>query len=288
MTGFGRGENAADHLQISIDLRSVNSRYLEIQFRMPGALNALEKYVRDEIKRNIKRGKITASIDLKENHETGAANHLDEALLQNKYRSILKAAELLNIPPDIKIEHLLQFESIFKLNLQDMDEASLKKVIKPALNAAINQLNKMRKQEGENLLNDIKIRVKKIAEYMHFIREKSVGNVQKEFDRLYQNAVKLISENKIDRDRFENEIAILADKVDITEECVRMESHLDLLKKSFKSNAEAGKKITFILQEMLREANTINSKTSEIEILHEIIKIKEEIEKVREQAQNLE
>jgi uncharacterized protein (TIGR00255 family) len=146
----------------------------------------------------------------------------------------------------------------------------------------------MREEEGQNLQKDVESRIRIITKLTEEVKKKAKLNVRQMFDKMVQNVQDLIDAQKIDASRLEQEIAIISDKVDITEECVRMDSHLDLFGQTMRKQGEKGKKLTFILQEMLREANTMNSKNSDVEIQHQVIRIKEEIEKIREQAQNIE
>ena len=154
--------------------------------------------------------------------------------------------------------------------------------------SAIERLNDMRHKEGQNLREDITSRLESISTHTADVQHKAKGNVQQNFDRMVQNVQNLLNEKKIEAGRLEQEIAIISDKVDITEECVRMESHLGLFLQTIQDEKEVGKKLNFILQEMLRETNTMNSKNADLDIQHQVIKIKEEIEKIREQVQNIE
>jgi len=175
-----------------------------------------------------------------------------------------------------------------EIDLEIFDETEILPIIITTLDQALDSFNKMRDAEGGHILMDMLDRNQNIADLLAFVENKGRLNVQQEFDRQLENVKKLVAQDKIDQDRLNMEIALIADRVDITEECVRMHSHINLFETTLRQEDESGKKLNFILQEMLREANTMNSKTSDIEVSHKVIKIKEEIEKLREQAQNIE
>ena len=199
-----------------------------------------------------------------------------------------KIQRSLNTEEPIKIGHLLQFPDFFEFDLSTIDLDTVKEMLVQSLLGALKDFNSMRDQEGAFLLKDMNDRMRTIEQFSEIVSSKGRGNIEIEYERLWNNIARLIDEDKIDKMRLEQEIAIIADKVDITEECVRMSSHLEIFRETLNKQGEVGKKLTFILQEMLREANTMNSKTTDTEISHKVIRIKEEIEKLREQAQNLE
>ena len=194
----------------------------------------------------------------------------------------------LKLSGDITLENLLVFGDLFDPEFQSMDAKKIKNALLTGLNDALNKFEDMRQAEGNNLLIDMKDRIIKISEWTDFVKNNGRNNIKKEFERLQNNIFSLIDSSKIEKNRLEAELAIISDKVDVTEECVRMDSHIKLFNNTINNDGEAGKKLTFILQEMLREANTMNSKTTDTNIAHKVIRIKEEIEKIREQAQNIE
>lgn len=288
MTGFGKSQKINQNLELEIEVRSVNSRYLDLSVRLPNALSAFEMPVRERLKESVIRGKVTVYANLKKVTVSENGESLDYSKIQESYNQLKNVKELLNIDEDIKLSHLLSMGDLFEPDLENIDEAKLLSIILAALDQALDAFNKMRDIEGTYILQDMLKRNIHISELLEMVEKKSKLNKKQEFDRLLENVKNLIAQDKIDQDRMNMEIALIADRVDITEECVRMHSHIKLFEGTLKQKGESGKKLNFILQEMLREANTMNSKTSDIEVSHNVIKIKEEIEKLREQAQNIE
>ena len=288
MTGFGKSQKINKNLELEIEVRSVNSRYLDLSVRLPNALSAFEMPVRERLKESVIRGKVTVYANLKKVTVSENGESLDYSKIQESYNQLKNVKELLNLDEDIKLSHLLSMGDLFEPDLENIDEAKLLSIIHAALDQALDAFNKMRDIEGTYILQDMLKRNIHISELLEMVEKKSKLNKKQEFDRLLENVKNLIAQDKIDQDRMNMEIALIADRVDITEECVRMHSHIKLFEGTLKQKGESGKKLNFILQEMLREANTMNSKTSDIEVSHNVIKIKEEIEKLREQAQNIE
>ena len=288
MTGFGKGAAHNQDLEITCEIRSVNSRYLDIILRNPPQLNAMEKLIREKVKKHVLRGKVTVQTSLSQNKADSVSGLIQEEKFRSVYLGLQKINEKLHLNDEIKLSHLLSIPGVLEADFSELPEKELAALLNAALDQALDAFNSMRAEEGATLLNDIRQRMEKVISLKKEIDKLARGNVQKEFDRMYANVLALVGEQKIDRDRLEHEIALLSDRVDITEECVRLESHFELLKNTLDKGKEAGKKMTFILQEILREANTINSKNSMVEIQHRVIRIKEELEKMREQAQNME
>jgi uncharacterized protein (TIGR00255 family) len=288
MTGYGKSVVQVNNLDITIEIRSVNNRFLDISLKMPKEFSTFEYEMKNRIKKRLNRGKINIYINI--NEISGKTNEaaIDIDKVKLRYKQLKQIQNELSLKDDIKLENLLIFTDIFDPGIKSIDQKILKKSLLQGLDDALEQFEEMREAEGTNLQKDMEERISKITEWTAFVKNNGRDNIQKEFDRLQNNVYSLIDSSKIDKSRFEQEIAIISDKVDVTEECVRMNSHLQLFNDTLKKEGEAGKKLTFILQEMLREANTMNSKNTKTEIAHIVIRIKEEIEKIREQAQNVE
>jgi len=288
MTGFGKASVSDEHHELTVEIRSVNNRYLEMAIRMPKEFAILENKVRGWIKSQVFRGKLNVFITVSISHPDTEQSIIEPDLAQQLYQELARIKEKLNIEQPVSLQDLLNYHALADTNGIKMELETFEAMLKPATDKALEQLNLMRGTEGNHLLEDMSFRLQLIQELTDSVSEMGGKNVQKVFDKMVQNIEDLIGAQKIDSSRLEQEIALISDKVDITEECVRMNSHLKLFNKTIKKSGEAGKKLTFILQEMLREANTMNSKNSDIEIQHQVIRIKEEIEKIREQAQNIE
>jgi len=288
MTGYGKSRNSNDFLEVSVEIRSVNSRYLDVSIRIPNSFAALEMPVRETLREAVVRGKISVFIDIKKTLSNSADISVDNDKFKERKQLLQSIIDSLHLNDDIKLSHLLTFSDLFELDPQALNMEEVKSLITRTLLEALHSFNSMRDSEGQFIKEDLIKRIVNIERWLGEIEDKSRQNVQMEFDRLLKNVLRLVGENKIDNTRLEQEIAIIADRVDITEECVRMRSHIQLFNETLNLKGEVGKKFNFILQEMLRETNTMNSKTSHIEIAHVLIKVKEEIEKLREQVQNLE
>lgn len=288
MTGYGKAQSTIDSFEITVEIKSVNNRYMDVMFKMPFAFSSFEPQLRKIVKQNINRGKVSVFIDLKEAVQSQNGSPINEKRLIQRYETLKSIKNKLNIPGEIELSHLLQFEELFEVDASILDEEKLFNQLKSTLEEAITIFNKMRTKEGEHLIADMNERLELINKIINEVNQKSDGIVRDEFEKMMKRIEELLDNKKIDAERLEQEIAIISDKVDITEELTRFESHIGQFKQTLKRDSELGKKLTFILQEMHREANTINSKTTDVEISHEIIRVKEEIEKIREQTQNIE
>ena len=288
MTGYGKSKTVNESIELEIEVRSVNSRYLDLSIRIPNNISTFEMPIRDKIKEKVIRGKVTVNANLKRSTSSESSALVDHTKIKDSFNQLKSIKETLNLTEDIKLSHLLTFGNIFEFDLEKIDNKELFVTIISTLDQALDSFNIMRDIEGSHILEDMVDRNKIISMLLQSVEKMSKLNVQQEFNRLLENVKNLIAQDKIDEDRLNMEIALIADRVDITEECVRMQSHINIFETTLRQDGESGKKLNFILQEMLREANTMNSKTSDIEVSHKVIKIKEEIEKLREQAQNIE
>jgi len=288
MTGYGKAEHTLKKFELTIEVKSVNNRYLDIGFRTPSLISMFEAQLRKLIKESAKRGKVTIFIDIKEKQDPENGSSVNEQKLMSLYNTLSSIKEKLNIQGNIDLSHLVQFQDLFEVDISTIDENELSKTLRSTLKDALTAFNEMRVKEGDHLIEDMSARIKAITSNLLEVKKLSEGTVKKEFDKLFKRINDLLDSNKIDRDKLEQEIALISDKVDISEEITRFESHLNQFNQTLKQDSEIGKKLTFILQEMHREANTINSKTTEVEVAHKIIYVKEDIEKIREQAQNIE
>jgi len=288
MTGFGKATNIFSNYELETELRSFNNRYLEMSIRIPKKIENYEQLIKDEIKKKVKRGKVSVTIAVNGNLNGADSYKLDEESLQYYLRILGEMKEKSGVKGEITLDHLLQFKDILQPNEEEIEDDELKNNLVLTLNQALDKLVAMRKIEAENISLDIFKRLKMIESTTETITKLGKDTPKEEFDKLYQRVQSLFENKKVDQYRLEMELALLSDRVDITEECTRLKSHIQQFNSIFKSKDEVGKPLTFILQEMHREVNTIGSKTSNVEISHFVISLKEEIEKLREQVQNLE
>jgi len=288
MTGFGRAESKNGRFEISAEIRTLNNRYLDINLRLPKSLNTYEYLLKELIKKKILRGKLTAVVNFKNLALENGDFKLNNETVHFYHQLLEKIKDQTGISEEITLNHLLQFKELIEPEDTAFEDEEVERILKEVFNKALDNLDTMRKQESDNICTDIYSRLEKIKAALDLISEKAKESPKIELDKLYNRLKERINNNEIDRDRLEMELAMIADRVDITEECIRLNSHLDLFKEVLDTKDEVGKQLTFLLQEMHRETNTIGSKTSDIIISHKMIHLKEEIEKIREQVQNLE
>lgn len=287
MTGFGKGSIVDKNISIEVELRSVNSRYLDFSLRLPSSLLNKDYEIKEQIKAKVKRGKISASIQIKRNGMEEESLILDTDKLKS-YLSFLKTIKkTAKISEKIKLEHLLLNKEILISNNFSISEVEFN-LIKEALNQAIDEMVNMKRKEGRELEKDLKQRIENISAKLNEIEKIAQQSVQEYFNKFKEKIKALIENMTMYNDRLELELAIIAEKAEITEECVRLKSHLKFFLNSLEKDDEPGRKLNFLCQEMNREANTIAAKTVSTTITHNTVLIREEIEKIREQIQNIE
>ena len=288
MTGFAVGMAPMETGEITCEIRSLNSRYLEIYVKLPRQIYDLEDAIKEIIRKKLDRGKISCTINL--NTDGSPVQNLRvNADSVRFYKNLLEQIrDSAGLKEPLRLEHLLDFKEILAFeNGENLGEGSQAQLLKLVENVC-EKLQQTRAAEGKHLQSDLEERLTAIEKLVKQIEVLGKGNAKIEFNKLCGRVFHLVDEGKIDRNRLEMELALIADRVDITEELVRMGSHISLFRKNLKKGSPIGKKLNFILQEMHREANTISSKNSLIEISTLIVSVKEEIEKIREQVQNIE
>jgi uncharacterized protein (TIGR00255 family) len=287
MTGYGKGTSSNGDWQADVEVKSVNSRYLEVFLRYPPILANREYEIREIIKGKIKRGKINLSIQLKKNDIAADSISIDEEKLKRYILLIKKIKKSAKISDKIRLEHLLNSKEIFTSGTEEISDTEFN-IVKDALIKSLDELLVMKKKEGNELQKDLKKRIKSIEEKLDQIESESLTSVS-EHQIKYKEKIKSLLEDQtiINNDRLETELAIIAERADITEECVRLRSHLKFFADSLSKEEDPGRKLNFLCQEMNRETNTISSKTLSTSITHNSVYIKEEIERIREQIQNI-
>ena len=290
MTGFGKREIENADINISVEVKSINSRYLEVNHKIPRLFSDDEEAILTLIRKKLLRGKIILNINY-----TLLNEKLDEIQLNtvkaNQYIKIANSLSLNNqVDKKISIDRLLSFPDVVSSNTTSSNVA-YKRVLSKSVNDAINDLINMRSKEGNNLSKDIQFRLNKIKKDLALIIKNS-ERTQKEILSNYRKKIKLLFDSKskivLDDNRLLQEIVIFMEKKDIHEEITRLQSHIDVfINYLMKGKSEKGKRMTFLLQEFLREINTIGSKTDNVKTSHLVVNIKTEIEKIREQVQNI-
>lgn len=286
MTGYGKGKAENNSFSVEVEIKSINSRYLDIFLKLPSNLVSKDIELREVIKNKVSRGKLSVSIQIKQNKSNNFSlideDKLDELLALIK--SIRKAAK---INEKIKISHILDNKDLFLSDNFEVPEEEFN-IITNALNTALSELKKMKKNEGKELAKDLHMRISNIESKLDFIENKAEKSVKENFDKFRERMKLLIEDPASYNERLELELAVIAERADITEECIRLRSHLKFFNESIDEDKEPGRKLNFLCQEMNRETNTISSKSISTDIVHNTVLIKEEIEKIREQIQNIE
>jgi len=287
MTGYGKGSSSKNKISAEVEIKSVNSRFFEVFLKMPSILSNYDYEIKEFIKSKVQRGKLNIVIHFKKDGVENGFLSVDKNKLLNQIELIKKIKKTSGVKEDIKLDHLLNSKEIFTTQEVELSKSEFE-IVKSALSKAIGKLVLMKKKEGTELSRDLASRIERI--------NKTVLEIEKEFRKsidgyhikLKQRISELINNAEINEDRLNIELALIADRADITEECVRLKSHLKFFKESLKNENEPGKKLNFLCQEMNRETNTISSKSISTSIVHSSVLIKEEIEKIREQIQNIE
>ncbi len=289
MTGFGSGKAQNKSISAEVEVKSINSRYLDISLKLPPNFFSLDYELKETIKNKINRGKVIVSIQIKFKKLNSNTFSVDENKLKILLNLINEIKKKSKISEEVKLEHILGNKDFFLSEESVITEENIN-TIKKALVSALDNLAKTKKNEGKELEKDLLNRVVLIEEALKEIEQESTKSVKENFENLKAKALSLIdnSASRISSDRLELELALLAEKADITEECTRLKSHLKFFVQSVKSDDDSGRKLNFLCQEMHRETNTISSKTVSSAISHKTVLIKEEIEKIREQIQNVE
>ena len=288
MTGFGKAEFAENGTKVAVEVHSVNGRFLDIKMKLPRILYEYEGELRNIVQKFIERGRV--SITLSIDQPVARINNMNVDFdLAEKY--VLLADELAkrcNISTRIDARALLSMPEILKCDENENDAATIWELTKKAVKTALETQRNMREKEGFAIGRDIAERIAVVNAYIEDIVKMTPKVVENNTVRFRKKIENLIDADKFDESRFAMEVAIYADRVDITEECVRFASHCDLFNKEITNDKTSGKKLSFLIQEMNREVNTITSKAGNAQISQLVIQIKEELEKMREQAENME
>lgn len=289
MTGFGRAIYDNGKRSFTIELKSVNHRYLDLNVKLPRTLISLEEKIRKEISQKIKRGKVDVFITQNVYNDDDYDVKLNKNLADSYCKCLMKIKESYDVKDDISVSLISKFPDVISIEQKEENFDEIWSAILIPLTEALNKLVDMREKEGSKLKEDIENKCDVIKKNVCFIEEKSAYVVEEYKIKLDERIKELLGENKeIDESRIAMEVAIFADKACIDEEIVRLKSHIIQLKDTLKKDEPIGRKLDFIVQEMNREANTIASKSNNIDIVHSVLDIKNDIEKIREQIQNIE
>lgn len=288
MTGFGRSEIVKGNRKISVEIKSVNHRYLEAGIKMPKKLNVFESRMRDLLKKYATRGKIDIFINYEDDSESQVNLKFNQNIADEYMAIFNNMSEKYNLKNDMTVGGLARFPEVITMDEVQEDEEELWHFIEEAMKAALEQFVNTRILEGENLKKDLLGKLDHMEELVAFFEKRS-PEIMKEYRSKLESKVKeLLGDTTIDESRIATEVIIYADKICVDEETVRLRSHIEHARKCLNEDGGIGRKMDFIAQEMNREANTTLSKANDIEISNAAIDLKTEIEKVREQIQNIE
>ncbi len=289
MTGFGRSEILENNKQFTVEIKTVNNRYMDFHIRMPRSFSFLEERVRQVAKKYISRGRIEIYINYKNVGESNEDISVDLKLANSYLDALEKIHTSLGLEKDIAVSTIASFPEVIQLEKEEEDEEILWALLEKVLENALESLVKMRRAEGDKLEKDLTTRLNTLETLISKIEDRSPDIVKDYKERLDSRLDELLGDGvDIDENRIALEIAFFADKSSITEEIVRLHSHIDQFRNSILKGKVVGRKMDFIIQEMNREINTIGSKANDLLISNTVVEVKSELEKIREQVQNIE
>ncbi len=288
MTGFAKVERDENGVKVVVEIKSLNARFLEINCKLPKLLSYREFEIREMVKKTISRGTVSISITtevdhslkpfkLNENNAIGIFNSLTSLSKKLKLKSNVSISDILAFPNYLLIEENSNYDAEVEWN-----------AVKKSLQDALQKIDKYRLEEGKNLYKDISQKTRRLKELLNKICQKSKNRIEEEREKLRKKVAMLFESDEIDENRLQMEILLMANKLDINEECARLDSHIKFLRETIKSKEPVGQKLNFILQEINREFNTIGSKSDNAEISRLVVEVKEAIEQIREMIQNIE
>ncbi len=288
MTGFGRCERVTNEYKISVEIKAVNHRYLDLGLRMPKKFNYFEAAIRTLLKTYIQRGKVDLYINYEDYTEGNLCLKYNQSLAAEYMNYFSRMEQEFRIPNDVTVSKLAQFPEVLTMEQVPDDEDHLWEILSGALTEAAKRFVESREAEGEHLKKDLLGKLEHMGTLVDFIEERSPEILKEYRTRLEDKVRELLSTAAIDENRITSEVIIYADKICVDEEMVRLRSHIEATRAELSKGESVGRKLDFIAQEMNREANTILSKSTDVAIADTAIALKTEIEKVREQIQNLE
>ena len=289
MTSFGRSNSEEGKKRVfTVEMKSVNSRYLDVNIRMPKSIISLEEEIRKMISNSLNRGKVDVFINIKNYNEGVGVPKVDINLAQGYLQCLKEIEEKLNIKNDISVMQIARFPEVITMIEEEDKIDEIWEELKPLISSSLDMMINMREVEGEKLKEDILIKINQIEDLVSKVEEfaDSIPRVFKQ--KLEERLKDLLGNVEVDENRIATEVCILADKATVDEEIIRLNSHINQVRETLKLNEPIGRKLDFIVQEMNRETNTIGSKSSDIKMTNIVIDIKNILEKIREQVQNIE
>ena len=288
MTGYGRCSDSVKGFEISFEIRSVNNRYLDTNIRLPRIYGYLEEKIKKAIQKKAARGKVDAFLTIERPAGEATEIVLDEALAAQYVGALRKIAENHGLRDDISVSSVARFSDIFSKKVKEDDEDAVWTAVEPVVEKALDAFLSMREKEGENLFRDLDARLDKMEQILEQIKAHSATALAEYREKLETRLKEYLADTQIDEARLLTEVGIIADKIDTGEEITRLGSHIDQFRKLIRQDTPSGRTMDFLTQELNREANTIGSKCSQLAVTTLVIDAKNEIERIREQIQNIE
>ncbi len=290
MTGFGKGESKGRRGRFTVEIRTVNHKYFDVSSRMQNSFNRLEERIKDYLHRYIRRGKVNFSLLYRQEGRAVNPVKVDDEAVEKHYRALARINSRFKLKDEIRLSHILSFPDVIVEEHPEHEAISMWPFIEQAIKRAVMECNRMKAKEGRAIFKDLSKRTERISVCVNKISSLVPGLVSGYKKRLESSLRHILKKGlyDIDRNRLETELAIFARQCDVSEEITRAKSHISALKNTFLSNEESGRRLEFILQELQREINTLGSKAGDVKISRLVVDIKSEIEKMREQAQNVE
>ncbi len=287
MTGFGRSEQFTTVGKIRVELRTLNSRFTDIVLKLPSILEIFSDDLKRLLKERFQRGRIEVMITLEEPATEAIRLDIDQAILSRYYQGLQKIRRDLGIGSPVTLQHLIPFSEMYFQESYAFETDQLQQTIRALLDTAIVEVEAMRCREGEHLTEDIEQYLHKIENKIESITDQSQALKKRYFEKVKQTVLEMTQEAGITEDRMVQEAALMAKKVDITEECARIVSHIKQFRRFLKLDEPVGKRMNFLTQEMFREVTTIGAKAEDADISHLVVDLKNELEKIKEQVHNI-
>ncbi|NLN42202.1 MAG: YicC family protein [Clostridiales bacterium] len=288
MTGFGRAKADQQDMEFTVEVKTLNHRYLDINMRLPKIISFLEEDIRKLVQERLDRGRVDIYISTSVRTKDSVEVEINEPLMESYISCFNEIAQKYGIKYDVSLSTLVGIQDLFLVVEKEQDEETIRELVLKALEEALDKVEDMRQKEGEKLKEDIKMRCGFIRNMLEDVEARAPMVVEEYRTKLRNRIEELIKTTELDENRFNAEVAFFADRSNITEEIVRLRSHLNQMEEILEKEGSIGRKLDFLVQEMNRETNTIGSKANDLIIVNLVVDMKSEIEKIREQVQNIE
>lgn len=289
MTGFGRGDSSSNGFQVTVEIKTLNSRYLDISVRMPQSIQDKELAIKEYIQGKLSRGKVVMNVNIEKTGSRSADISVNKELVKGYTSALSELRKAAGIEAPLQVSDILHFNNLFESKKEDEEEIRIIwNCTLEALENALQTLNRMRQKEGTELKSDLMNQINGISGILDTVIEISEKRAPETRAKLHERIRKMVNEDTFDPERMEMEIALLVDKMDINEEVIRLQAHLKFFIEALDAEEAVGRRLNFLCQEINRELNTIGSKANDSKIAHHIVLGKEKLEQIREQVQNIE